>query len=291
MRVLSTLPIVVFLLVLLALSSFARNGETCHAGSGQFDHKFAPYSLHVGPVSGEYEERMCRAVLRSSDGREVFTASDVGITLNPISGASVTNDGVRSLVLEGFSGGAHCCWTYWIVSLGQSPGLVREIRNQTGMAFERQHNSNVVMRTGDGAFDYFDDLPHADAPMPTVYLQLQGRALKDVSAQFASEYDAAIAETRRLLTADRIDAFRAEPPPGRDSAEKNLESMETKSLVLSIVLAYLYSGREQQAWNTLDEMWPAADRERIANLVVETRAKGILSQTTRSSATQAAPKN
>jgi hypothetical protein len=52
-----------------------------------------------------------------------------------------------------------------------------------------------------------------------------------------------------------------------------------KPLVLTIVLAYLYSGREDQAWKALEEMWPRFDQQRIRKLIVETRAKGLLRYT------------
>ena len=52
---------------------------------------------------------------------------------------------------------------------------------------------------------------------------------------------------------------------------------DAKPVVLEIVYSYLYSGREDEAWQTLDNMWPAADRERIKKLIIKTRATGLLS--------------
>ncbi len=46
-----------------------------------------------------------------------------------------------------------------------------------------------------------------------------------------------------------------------------------------IVLAYLYSGREAQARQALQELWPPFDQERIWNLILETRHNGILRYT------------
>jgi hypothetical protein len=37
----------------------------------------------------------------------------------------------------------------------------------------------------------------------------------------------------------------------------------TKIKVLEIVWCYLYSGREQDAWRALADMWPAADFDRF----------------------------
>ena len=269
--------IAILCLVASATSSFARSDESCNDGAGRFERKFGNYALQVSPAQGE--ERTCRAVLRSADGREVFSASDTTITLEPISGSSVTNDGERSVVLEGFSGGAHCCWRYWIVDVGNPARLVKEIGNQTGIAFEHERDGRVVMKTGDGAFDYFDDLAHAFSPIPLVYLQLEKTTLKDVSPQFLQVYDRNIEEMRQLLTPEKLERFTSGQLPAATLGDADVDWMTTKSHVLMIVLDYLYSGREQQAWNTLDEMWPANDRERISQLIVETRAKGVLSHT------------
>jgi len=51
-----------------------------------------------------------------------------------------------------------------------------------------------------------------------------------------------------------------------------------KIKALEIVWAYLYSGREQDAWRSLAEMWPAADLDRIRGAVVDARARGIHGQ-------------
>jgi hypothetical protein len=280
MRMIKTAAVIC--VALIATAALAdKTVERCFNGVGAIERKVSGYTVRVGPAAGEDNEQMCRAVLESPDGQEAFTASDFGMEINAITGASVTNDGVRSLVLEGYSGGAHCCWTYWIVSLGSSPGLVKEIQNQTGVAFDREKDGRIVLSTGDGAFDYFDDLPHVASPIPLVLLAFEGHTLKDVGAQFLPDYDERIDSARKQLSAERIEAFRSGSAPTQKTGDEAMQWMETKSLVLSIVLDYLYSGREQQAWNTLDEMWPAADRDRIAKLIVETRESGILSQTKR----------
>ena len=48
--------------------------------------------------------------------------------------------------------------------------------------------------------------------------------------------------------------------------------------MLIVVLAYLYSGRESQAWQALGEMWPQSDQARIKAIIMERRSRGMLSQ-------------
>jgi hypothetical protein len=51
-----------------------------------------------------------------------------------------------------------------------------------------------------------------------------------------------------------------------------------KAQVLEIVWSYLYSGREQEAWRSLAEMWPSADLDRIHEEILRSRARGIGAQ-------------
>jgi len=51
-----------------------------------------------------------------------------------------------------------------------------------------------------------------------------------------------------------------------------------KAKVLEIVWSYLYSGREQEAWRSLADMWPALDVDRIRAAILNARARGIRAQ-------------
>jgi hypothetical protein len=52
----------------------------------------------------------------------------------------------------------------------------------------------------------------------------------------------------------------------------------TKTKILEIVWSYLYSAREQQAWNALADMWPGADLDRIRAAILLAQAHGVRSQ-------------
>jgi hypothetical protein len=52
----------------------------------------------------------------------------------------------------------------------------------------------------------------------------------------------------------------------------------TKEKALQIIWDYLYSGREQEAWDALAELWPPADVDRIRTAVLGARARGIRAQ-------------
>jgi hypothetical protein len=113
---------------------------------------------------------------------------------------------------------------------------------------------------------------------------VQGRLL-EVGSEFQGYFDGAIARVRRGLDPEEMREFKNSsgrlPPTAHFSAEdlRHSEKLEhTKEKVLQIVWAYLYSGREQEAWKSLAEMWPPADFDRIRTAIIGARDRGIRAQ-------------
>ena len=226
------------------------------------------YEVRLDPISDpKTGEIVCRGSLVDRAGRDTLLLNDWDVSIHQGTGEDLFGDGNPSLVLEGYSGGAHCCYTYEIVGLGERPVILRPIRNETPFFFFKDTSSKQFrILTSDGAFDYFDGMCHACAPFPRVVLQVEGSGLHDVSANFLEQYDSEIALARAKIADGDIQKFIVS------------DFEDAKAVVLEIVLSYLYSGRESEAWQTLAEMWPAADRERIKALIVKTRVHGLLSK-------------
>lgn len=136
------------------------------------------------------------------------------------------------------------------------------------------------MEIQDGAFDYFDEVCHACSPFPLVYLRLDGSNLVDISHEYASNYDEIIRHSQKALTGEdrrRLKALTEKPSDAEPVREARYNA-------LTIVFAYLYSGREERAHQALQEFWPRFDQERIWNLITETRRNGILCYTRKNAA-------
>ena len=268
----------VVLVVLASLPATCQDKLSCYRGDGTFQKQISGFAVSVAKVAmsqGDANTSLdgCHATVADTAGKTIFEATDFGMSL-ALSGDTMLN-GEPGVIFEDFSGGAHCCWTYDFVSLGKQPGLINKLSNQQGIGFEKEANGQVVMRSADGAFDYFDGLCHACTPFPIVYFELKGNSFVDVSKAHIAAYDKQIADARSELKPDRLAAFLKVP---QVDAEVKTSFPDTIPEVLTIVFAYLYSGRQTQAWQALGEMWPASDRERIKKLILETRTKGILSQ-------------
>lgn len=233
-------------------------------------HRIGGYVIQMlpGPRTSDYR---CRGTVAAPRGGRQTVAREWAMSLDQVSGADVNGDGVPDVVFDGFSGGQGCCYTYWIVSLGKKPQVVRELHNQVPLTFRRRDDGLIEVRTGEGAFDLFL-LPHENAVIPELTFRLQGSNLIDVSPEYQKEYDEQIAKAQSELTADSLDKFRRSVY----SQKMFIDQAPTVKAVLTIVLNYLYSGRDSQAWQALEEMWPPSDQQRVRALILERRARGLL---------------
>jgi hypothetical protein len=106
--------------------------------------------------------------------------------------------------------------------------------------------------------------------------------LLEASSEFRGFFDDVIKRVRARVNPDLLRDFKASD--GRLQARPDSPPLElvrlnklraVKIQALEVVWAYLYSGREKEAWQSLAEMWPAGDQERIREEILKARARGI----------------
>jgi len=258
--------------------TYALDEPSCLHGVGKATKKLEGFELQIStyPDANNPDLDECEAEIYDPRGDVIFSEHDWSFAIE-LAGVDVNGDGIPDIVLEAYSGGAHCCWTYYIISLGSKPGLIKKFENNRDAAFFwNKENRRIEIATRGGNFDYFDGLCHACAPFPLVYLRLDGTKLIDISSEYVANYDEIIRENRKALTSKERQRLSASTEKPSD-AEPVVREAVNKTLM--IVLAYLYSGREAQARQALQDMWPQFDQERIWNLIVETRRNGILCYT------------
>jgi hypothetical protein len=250
----------------------------CRGSGKPLSSSVGTYTVRLVPGRDADDDEICRAYLVGRDGSQTFLLSDSAVSIRQGTGEDVFGDGRPSLILEGYSGGAHCCYRYEIVSLGETPVFLPVLENDAPFFFFRDSTSGEYrVLTADGAFDYFDGLCHACSPFPSVVLQVSARGVRDVSAQFVEQYDTEIAESRKKIDKEDLGRFLVAHDLGTNR-QAQFDFMDTRRSVLQIVLSYLYSGREAIAWQTLEMMWPAGDRQRIKKLILSSKSQGILSE-------------
>ena len=236
-------------------------------------HNFSGYTVRLSRASVRGDR--CVAVAKAPGGKSAAKklASDWAISINALSGTDINGDGKPELIVQGYSGGAHCCYTYRIINLTEGLPVVREIRNEVPVFFKNVESGGVELRTGEGVFDYFL-VPHANSVIPQLYLRLEGDRLVDLASEHIADYDRDIQKARSELTAPELEKLKKT----NYSQGMLFDQLPTVQKVLTIVLNYFYSGRQEEAWKALEEMWPPADQERVKNLILERHSRGLLSQ-------------
>jgi hypothetical protein len=102
---------------------------------------------------------------------------------------------------------------------------------------------------------------------PTVVLRFAHGRLLDAGTEFQSYFDDEIAKIRTGISSQDLKDFKnSDGRLAESQTPANADRLHrlrvAKIKVLEIVWAYLYSGREPDAWHSLAEMWPTADLDR-----------------------------
>lgn len=257
----------------------------CRGGAGYFEAEFPTgVKVHVGASRiGELENRVCEAAL--SWGDQHLVVSDAASELDVDAFGVDLGVGTPAIAVQVKKSKADCCREYRIYSLRQPPALLRSL---TGggyfSAADTDLDGRVEIWTDDAAsVEGFESLKLSELDFaPPMVLRFAHGRLLDASSEFQPYFDQKIADERAKLNPQDLGDFKnsdgklasaAALPPGWLAGLRN-----TKIRVLEIVWSYIYSGREQEAWRALAEMWPAADRDRIRSALLNARARGIRSQ-------------
>jgi hypothetical protein len=245
----------------------------CDAGSGTFVSEFhTGVKVDVGAArSGELATRACKAELTWNKQKLVIASSAPRIDVDAF-GVDL-GLGVPVVAIQVKKTGADCCMSYQIYSLQKPPHLLRTITGADSFsAADTDLDGRIEIWADDSAaVDGFERLDLRQLEFaPAIVLRFTNNQLLDVSAEFQPYFDQEIAKVRAELNAQQLSDFK--------NSDGSLDVQDVKLKVLEIVWSYLYSGREPQAWQTLAEMWPAADLDRIHAAIVQARDRGIRSQ-------------
>ena len=278
----------VFMCVLAAACHAQGAPVVCRDGNGSFEAVFTSgVSAQAGATRRDgFATHSCEGALLWDKGRLVVATgvSEVDIDAFGIDlglGSPVTTIQVKRSAAE-------CCTTLQIYSLRKPPKLLRAI---TGGGFFRAADTDldgqIEIWTNDAAsVDGFEpgDITWSEVA-PTLVLRFVRGRLLDVSSEFQRYFDSQIARLQSELNPEDLREFKSSSgrlPVTAYFSQADVRRGErlarTKERVVQIVWAYLYSGREEQAWAALDQMWPPADRDRIRDAIVSARARGIRAQ-------------
>ncbi len=153
----------------------------------------------------------------------------------------LTGDGTAELIVATWSGGAHCCHSYAVVSLGETPRLLGVIDTQDGeLRVEASTGGLPTLTHHDFAFAYWNE-SFAGSPAPRVVLTWDGERFAPDPDRM-TEPPLPAAELARLVAETRADAAWASAFP--------------PSAYWGTLLDLLYAGRGAQAAAFARDAWP-----------------------------------
>jgi hypothetical protein len=262
---------------------------TCENGSGDYSARFfTGATVSVGPLrQGGFADRACAAQI-TWKGRVIPVASDAAQVGIDVLGADL-GFGKPVVSFQIDKSGTGLRRSYEIYSLTKVPHLLYTLTGGgTYRAADTDLDGHIEIWTDDAAaVDGFEGVPSVDLDSPpTVVLRFRKGRLVNVGSESLGYYDAEITKFRSQLNQRDLAEFKLSDgklsPNSLRSGQELHRLIRTKIAVLEIVWAYLYSGREQQAWSVLSEMWPSQDLQRIRAAMSTLEQRGILHSIERS---------
>jgi hypothetical protein len=217
------------------------------------------YAVDEERLIGAYTVRLWRNTAGDGFGFDnIATISTGGQTLvqvewasglGGLTGTDVTGEGHPDVVIETFTGGAHCCFSTLVYDLG--PTLTQVLHtpeSNCGGQFEDLDGDEVLeFVTCDDLFAY-SYCPYASSPAVQVILQYEAdQGYVPTSPRFAHLYAEAVALHTRMAE-------------GASAGELGEWDGTTKCALLPLMLDYLYTGQGDQAWAELDRLYTYPDK-------------------------------
>lgn len=161
----------------------------------------------------------------------------------------INGDGIPDLVVKGYSLGAHCCFTTWILALDSQSGpkLLAQIETQHGEAefVDLDGDGALEIRFSDWTFAYWN-VSFTESPAPSVVLRFQDGAYV-VAPELMRTPPPSPSEFR-----DMVDTVRREFSTSRDESPPR----DVPAAYWSAILDLLYGGHADMAWKFAAEAWP-----------------------------------
>jgi len=166
----------------------------------------------------------------------------------------------KQLIVEGYSGGAHCCWEYRIIDLLPTYHVLYDSDD-----WDVGYDLTPVDLDKDGVFEFtqsvmtFDYFPlsHAFSPFPPVVFKYNHRAGKYLPANRLFQSRVTEGIEAKLTTIAEWNT--------RPELEKRTSILEPEyaATSLDVLLRYLYAGQEKKAWDFFEKNYKLGDKQEI----------------------------
>ncbi len=167
-----------------------------------------------------------------------------------------TGNGIPDIMINYYSGGAHCCAEHFFVDLGEWANLVDSIGTlHVGMnAKAKNPKGGLFYETADNAFAYWGG-SFASSPFPTVILEFKNDKLRPNFYQMKKTAPSlSVLKRKAQLVRQKLSL---EPYKGIDNENSVIykEEFLGEPDFWGEMLDLIYTGNEDLAWQYLDLVW------------------------------------
>jgi len=158
-------------------------------------------------------------------------------------GHDLTGKGIPDLLIAEWTGGAHCCYNFYLFEIGRKFREVTEIEAQHGglSYFKDLDGDGKLEFVGNDftfAYVYTD---FADSPAPRIILRFQSDRYV-LAADLMRKPAPSVADVESKIREIR----------GADSWQQNAPPLELWAWMIQLI----YTGQAKLAWNVYDRAWP-----------------------------------
>jgi hypothetical protein len=158
-------------------------------------------------------------------------------------------DGLDDVIVIHYTGGAHCCFEYWI--FGEARGGIRfddafSLGNGGIGSVEDLDGDGIPELEGsDDRLAYFPDLSYADSPfLPLVLCRTAEGTYSDCTAQFPQRLEESAQQYEQALS---------------DAVQRGGEDYEKRSAALGLVTAHLLLAPTDEGWLKVRSLCPECE--------------------------------
>ncbi len=173
----------------------------------------------------------------------------------------------EELIIKQYSGGAHCCEYNWVYEFSDQPVEIFNSFDYGSLGFmappeDLNGDGNYELILQDLTFDYFYRCCHAASPINSVVFEYDVTQGKYIIQNIKFK-DFLMPEGNGNIC-DEFDNIKPTDKPGEvDPGGYYLGS------ILTDVIAYLYAGEAQKAWEIFDKNYILSDKEEIKDLILK----------------------
>ncbi|RPI15638.1 MAG: hypothetical protein EHM58_13710 [Ignavibacteriae bacterium] len=234
---------------------------------------YAQYGENLTFVSGDYKfnsvydsVNYCSALSITKNGKEIFKG-ECSDMISSINEYDLEGNGKKQIIIEYYTGGAHCC-TYLAISQLKENSLVildtLFLGNVSYQILDLDNNGKKEILTMNDMFAYaFTNF--AQSQFPIAIYQFRNNKLKFVNDEFEKVVLKDIDELEKQLKEYTSAGF--ECPKDASDDTFNTDAGAVKALLAPIVADYFSIGRTEEGYDRIKKVYKCPDRDNFIKIL------------------------